>query len=83
MSKVPKRQRIPGDGAFRRLPDIQESNPDVAINACLGKSPFPTEERALISARGKGSVYHCVWCDQWHLTLRGLKGARRIGPRRA
>jgi hypothetical protein len=76
MSKRPKRQRGPGNEADRTV-DIAAANPPTSLKACLGKSRFASEERALVSARGKGTAYRCLWCEGWHLTLRGYKGQRR------
>jgi hypothetical protein len=75
MSKGPKRQKV--SGGANRTRDIDAANPNTALQGCLAKTPYPTEEEALQHDRKGGTPYRCTWCGAWHLTLRGYKGQKK------
>lgn len=59
----------------KRHVQIEAANPEVTLSPCLGKVRFETEAAAL-----EGSTfrpYFCPWCEGYHTSAHGFKGARR------
>jgi hypothetical protein len=60
----------------RRLPTIEQSNPLVDLDPCLGKRRYETEEEARRCSRFR--PYRCL-CGGWHVSHHpARKGAGRI-----
>ncbi len=54
---------------------MEEANPPVTLNPCLGKVRFETEEQAL--AESSFRPYFCPWCEGFHTSAHGFKGSRK------
>lgn len=61
--------------AESRHVNIEAANPDVALNPCLGKVRFDTEEEAV--AQSSFRPYFCGWCGGFHTSSHGFKGSRK------
>lgn len=68
MSQATKKQA-------KRHVQMLSANPIVDLNPCLGKVRFETEAEATEKASFR--PYFCVWCNGYHTSAHGFKGARR------
>jgi hypothetical protein len=62
--------------------DMSDGVPPTRIDPCCGKRKFQSEKEARdfgfevhMPRHQKFEVYSCIWCDGWHLSLRGKKGS--------
>lgn len=59
----------------KRHVQIEAANPAVDLNPCLGKVRHESEDEAKEAASFR--PYFCVWCEGWHTSNHGFKGARK------
>lgn len=59
----------------KRHVQMESANPLVDLNPCLAKMRFESEEEA--NAKSDLRAYFCIWCNGWHTSAHGFKGARR------